>query len=113
MKIISEPTSKKVILKKYNTYFRTMIKCVADVEKQIIAIDGELHADLEELLLENNSSPQNLWGINLYLEKEKENWIEYTALINIRPSLDNRGMEVESKVIRDKIRNIIENLIIV
>ena len=90
-----------------------MIKCVVDVEKQIIAIDGELHADLEELLLENNSSQKNLWGINLYLEKEKENWIEYTALINIRPSLNNRGMEVESKVIRDKIKNIIESLIIV
>jgi len=113
MKVISEPTSQKVILKKYNTYFHTMIKCVADVERQVIAIDGELHADLEELLLENNSSLQNLWGINLYMEKEKENWIEYTALINIRPSLDNRGMEVESKAIRDKIKNIIESLIIV
>ena len=90
-----------------------MIKCVVDVEREIIAIDGDLHADLEELLLENNSSQKNLWGINLYLEKEKENWIEYTALINIRPSLNNRGMEVESKVIRDKIKNIIESLIIV
>lgn len=89
-----------------------MVKCVVDVEKGIIAIDGELHADLEELLLGNNSSPENLWGINLYLEKEKENWVEYTALINIRPSLDNRGMEVENKAIRDKIKNIIESLII-
>lgn len=89
-----------------------MIKCVVDVEKDIIAIDGELHADLEELLLENNSSSQDLWGINLYLEKEKEDRIEYTALINIRPSLDNRGMEIESNTIKDKIKNIIDRLII-
>ena len=34
--------------------FGDMIKCVADVKQGLLAIDAELHADLERLLLEND-----------------------------------------------------------
>ncbi|MCK4359845.1 MAG: hypothetical protein KAW92_14120 [Candidatus Cloacimonetes bacterium] len=111
MKIISNPISRNKILENYNSFFRKMIKAVVDIDKQIIALDAELHADLEELLLENGSKQKNLWGINLYLEKEKDKRIEYTALINIRPSLDNRSMEIEDLQIRNKINKIVNRLI--
>ena len=88
-----------------------MIKAVVDIDKQIIALDAELHADLEEVLLENGSNQENLWGINLYLEENKDKQIEYTALINIRPSLDNRSMEIEDLQIRNKINKIVNRLI--
>ena len=88
-----------------------MIKAVVDIDKQIIALDAELHADLEEVLLENGSNQENLWGINLYLEDEKDKQIEYTALINIRPSLDNRSMEIEDIQIKNKINKIVNRLI--
>lgn len=88
-----------------------MIKAVVDVKKEIIALDGELHADLEELLIENNSKQEDLWGINLYPKKPLQERIEYTALINIRPSQDNSSMEVESVKIRKKIEKIVNKLI--
>ena len=88
-----------------------MIKAVVDIRKGIMAINGELHADLEYLLLDNSSQQEDLWGINLFLSKEKKDWIEYTALINIRPSMDNRSMEVEDPQIREKIRDIVYRLI--
>ncbi|HEC77917.1 MAG TPA: hypothetical protein ENI34_02090 [candidate division WOR-3 bacterium] len=111
MKILTTPTPKQTIIENYNKFFKTMIKAVVDIRKGIMAINGELHADLEYLLLDNSSQQEDLWGINLFLSKEKKDWIEYTALINIRPSMDNRSMEVEDPQIREKIKDIVYRLI--
>ena len=46
-------------------FFDDMIKCVVDVDRDLIAINAELHSDLEELLLENGSSQKSLYGINI------------------------------------------------
>lgn len=111
MKIVSTPIEKENVLKEHNHFFPGMIKAVVDIENEIIAVDAELHADLESVLLKEGSKQENLWGINLYLEKSEENWIEYTALINIRPSSGNRWMEIENPNVRERIENIVKELI--
>jgi hypothetical protein len=111
MIILSKSKKKEEILNDHNHYFKTMIKAVVDVEKEIIALDGELHADLENALLDEGCKQENLWGINLFLEKEKKDWIDYTALINIRPSMENRSMEVENHGLQHEIANIVQRLI--
>lgn len=111
MNIISKPTNKQIILEKYNHFFNDVIKAVVDIEKEIIAIDAELHSDLEVLLLSKGSEQKNLWGINLYLKKDKKDWIEYTALINIRPSLNNNWMTIENPLTKKKIEKIVHQLI--
>ena len=105
------PTTKASILSDHNNFFKTMIKAVVDIDKKIIALDAELHADLENLLLQERSKQEHLWGINLFLDKGKRGWIEYTALINIRPSMDNRSMEVESPDVQQQITEIVYKLI--
>ena len=112
MKIISAPIKKEEILNKYNHFFKKMVKAVVDVENKIIAVDAELHADLEEMLIENGSRQNSLWGINLYLENEKDDWLAYTALINIRPALENNGMEIKNETIKKKIAEIVYQLIV-
>lgn len=112
MKIISKPVSRNTVLKKYNHFFKTVIKAAVDIEKKIIAVDAELHADLETHLIKKGSSQKEIWGVNLYLQKEKNEWIEYTALINIRPSLKNSSMQIIDPEIRKKIKRIIQGLII-
>jgi len=112
MKIITDPEKKSEILSKHNRFFKTMIKAVVDVKQSLVAVDAELHADLENLLLSERASDQkDLWGINLFLDKPKKYWIEFTALINIRPSANNRSMEVEDPHLRNLIRSIVEKLI--
>ncbi len=88
-----------------------MIKAVVDVEKEIMAIDAELHSDLESYLIGQGSRQNDLWGINLFLDKLKPDWIEYTALINIRPSMDNRSMVVQDTDMRKKIATIVYRLV--
>ncbi|MDO8735016.1 MAG: DUF5674 family protein [Elusimicrobiota bacterium] len=111
MKIIETKIKKSELIKKYLSYFKTVAKVVVDIEKEIIAVDAELHSDLEAYLLENGSEQENLWGINLYPFKNKTDFIEYTALINIRPHQYNSSMEVENRKIKAGIRKIVDKLI--
>ena len=98
MIILKNKISKNELKSEYAGIFETMIKGVADVKNEIIAIDAEMHADLEAYLIEEGSAQEDLWGFNLYIEKKDEEFIEYTSLINIRPSMGNktRGVEDES-----------------
>jgi hypothetical protein len=85
-------------------YFEDMVKYVADVTRGVIAVGGELHADAEQLLLEAGSRQTDLWGANYYPGRGRDDCIEFTALINIRPAQGNRSMEVRDASVRERIR---------
>lgn len=87
--------------------FGDLVKAVVDVDKQIMAVDAELHADLEAFLLDNGSKQKSLWGINLYPEMAGSDFIEFDSMINMRPSQNNRSRSVESEEIRKKIIEIV------
>lgn len=89
-----------------------MVKAVADVDNNIMAIDSELHSDLEKELLERGSRQESLWGFNLYPDLEDEDFIEYDSLINIRPRQNNRSRDVENQEIREKIVSVVDSFII-
>ncbi len=112
MKIIKDTISKKELTDIAENQFGDLIKAVVDVKKEIIAIGGELHADEESLLLQNGSSQENLWGINIYPNNPEENRIEFDSMINVRPAQENRSRGVESLDIQRKIRDIVNKLIL-
>ena len=87
-------------------FFGDMVKYVVDVRREVGAIGGELHADAEQVLLEDGSRQEDLWGANYYPGRGAEACIEFTSLINIRPSQGNRSMEVEDAGIRDRVREL-------
>ncbi|MBI4486759.1 MAG: hypothetical protein HY655_12180 [Acidobacteria bacterium] len=88
-----------------------MVKLVVDIRRRVAAVGGELHADAEALLLEQGSQQADLWGVNYYPRFGVDRCIEYTALINIRPSQGNRSMQVQDVAIRDAIRAIVHELV--
>ncbi|MBN2028695.1 hypothetical protein JW824_00465 [bacterium] len=94
------------------TWFGDMVKVVVDIEKECAGIGGDLHADAELLLLQEGSGPEALWGINFYPWHEPDKRIEYTALINIRPHQDNPSMEILDEKAKEKVRRIIESLLL-
>ena len=73
--------------------FGDMVKGVVDVEREVVALEGELHADLEALLMEQGSNQKNLWGINLYPDLTGDGFLEFDSLINLRPSRETRAAE--------------------
>lgn len=92
-------------------FFEDMVKFVVDVERDVAAVGGELHADAEALLLEDGSRQQDLWGANYYPGRAPDDCIEYTSLINIRPAQGNRSMELEDQGLREKIQDMTFRLI--
>ena len=92
--------------------FGDLVKAVVDIEKGVMVVDAELHADEERLLLENGSKQEYLWGINIHPELEGDDgWIEFDSMINIRPSSGNRSRRVEDQKIQEKIRAIVNELV--
>jgi maltose-binding protein MalE len=69
IKIIKEPITFEELKKIAEERYGDMVKAVVDVEREIMALGGDLHSDEEAFLLENGSLQENLWGINLWVEK--------------------------------------------
>ncbi len=91
--------------------FGNSVKAVVDTEKNLIALDAELHSDLEAMLLNDGSKQKDVWGINLYPELQGEDFIEFDSMINLRPSQGNTSLGVENEETRKKIIAIVSNKI--
>lgn len=92
-------------------FFGDMVKYVVDLQRGVAAVGGELHADAEQVLLESGSRQEDLWGANYYPGLGEDECIEYTSLINIRPSQGNRSMVLEDEAVRARVRELTLRLI--
>jgi hypothetical protein len=110
MKIVDGPISLADLKILAEGRFGNLVKAVVDVERKIMALDGELHADEEALLLENGSRQEDLWGINIYPELEGPDRIEFDSVMNIRPSQRNRSRGVDDRRTREKIVKVVSGL---
>jgi hypothetical protein len=111
MKIVDAPISTGELKALAERRFGNLVKIVVDVERKLMAIDGELHSDEESLLLENGSRQEDLWGINIYPELGGIDRVEFDSIINIRPSQNNRSRGVDDRVLREKIIDIVDTLV--
>ncbi len=92
--------------------FGDMVKGVVDVERRVMALGAELHADEEAYLLARGSVQAALWGINLYPDGfGGEGWLEFDSMINVRPSQNNRSRSVQDPAIQEKIQQIVAELV--
>lgn len=111
MLIIRNKISLEELKKIAEESFGDFVKAVVDVEREIMAIGGELHADEEELLLKDGSKQKCLWGINIYPSLPIDERIEFDSMINLRPSQGNRSRGVDDLELQKKIIFIADNLI--
>lgn len=111
MKIITDKISIGELKEMSAKMFGNLVKGVVDIEKLIMAVDADLHADEEALLLENGSEQKNLWGINIYPELTGSDFVEFDSMINLRPSQGNRSRGVEDSAIQKRILEIVNKLV--
>jgi len=91
--------------------FGDMIKGVVDLERGILVLDADLHADQEASLLADGSKQASLWGINLYPDAGGEDWLEFDSMINLRPSFGNRSRGVDDPATRVAIAGLIARVV--
>lgn len=112
MKIVEKEISLEELKQMSTKMYNSLVKAVVDIEKEIMVVDAEMHADQEALLLEMGSEQKNYWGINLHPNQYPHNeWINFNSLINFRPLQNNRSKSVEDPKIQKKIRKIVSQLI--
>lgn len=86
--------------------FGNYVKLTIDVENYWVIIGCELHADGEKILLEKGSIQDNIWGGGIdFVSKQ----IDTTAVLNLRPRLNNDSLEIMNSEIRDKFIQIVKN----
>jgi len=111
MKIVKDKISINELKQMAEKMFGDMVKAVVDINKEIMVVDGELHADEEAVLLENGSQQKDLWGINIYPDMLGSDFIEFDSMINLRPSQNNRSRGIDNPDIRNKILDIINKIV--
>lgn len=115
MKIVRDKISVQELKQMSEKIFDGLVKAVVDVEKEIMVVDATMHADQEQILLDEEGSEQsNLWGINIYPDQIGDpRWIIFDSMINLRPSWGNKTRGVDSPVIQERIRKIVNKLVII
>lgn len=72
-------------LRKINSFANGFVKGVVDLDKELIALDADMHYELANYLKEQRGSKESdMWGFNLWLENESiDEILEYDSFINI------------------------------
>ena len=91
--------------------FGDMVKAVVDLQRHIMLLDADLHADQEAQLLVEGSAQRDLWGINLYPDLPGNDWLEFDSMINLRPSFGNRSRSVDDPATRTAIADLVARLV--
>jgi hypothetical protein len=110
-KLIESCVSKAELIPLQLKGYVSLVKAVVDIRRGIMIAGTSMHSDAKTLLLEQGSEQEDLWGINLYLKKSHAEWIEYDSMINLRPWQDNDSRGVDNPNIRNKIQEIVNQLV--
>ena len=111
LQIVQQPVTRATLAAEAASGFGEMIKAVVDVERGVMAIGAELHADEEAALLDDGSLQADLWGINLYPGESGESWLEFDSMINVRPAQGNRTRGVDDGETREAVRRVVHALV--
>ena len=84
------------------------IKLAVDLEREILAGGGELHADCEQVLLDDGSRQEDVWGGDWFPDIQE---VGFESLINIRPRQGNRGLELQSPELREQLEATVRRLL--
>lgn len=111
-KIVKESITREELRALAHEQYGDLIKAVVDVAQGIMGVGGELHVDIQSLLIKNaGSKGDTTWGINLYLDKMDDDFIEFDSMVNLKPLIGNRTRGVENEVVRATIRDIVARLV--
>ena len=111
-RIVKEGITREELRVLAREQYGDIIKAVVDVEQNIMGVGGELHVDIQSLLIEKeHSRGDTTWGINLYLDKTGDDFIEFDSMVNLKPASGNRSRSVEDPVLRERIRAVVDTLV--
>jgi len=85
-----------------------MIKIVVDTRRGLVAGGSDMHFECEQLLLEEGSEQDDLWGANWYTDEQA---VEFESVINLRPRLNQRSVIIQDPELRRAIEKVARQLL--
>ncbi|MEK7101948.1 MAG: DUF5674 family protein [Patescibacteria group bacterium] len=111
-RIVKESITREELKALAREQYGDLIKAVVDVAQGIMGVGGELHIDIQSLLIEQaGSRGDTTWGINLYLDKTGDDFIEFDSMVNLKPLVGNRTRGIGDETVRIAIRDIVARLV--
>ncbi|MEK7227401.1 MAG: DUF5674 family protein [Patescibacteria group bacterium] len=111
-RIVKNKISREELNELAHEQYVDIIKAVVDVEQEIMGVGGELHVDIQSILIDKeNSKGENTWGINMLLDKIGNEFIQFDSMINLKPLAGNKTRGVENIDMQNKIREIVIKLV--
>lgn len=93
-----------VQIKEMLEMLQSYIKLAVDIDREILAGGGAMHADCEAVLLDDGNQQEFIWGADW---DPTAQLVTFESLINIRPRQNNPSMEIIDPVIREKVAGIV------
>lgn len=96
-----------------NNFPNGFVKGVVDINKNLVAIDADMHFQLSDYLKEHAGSKEaDMWGFNLWLNNDSpEEILEYDSFINIHNNqlhgYPRGGMDIQDPDIQSKATEVI------
>lgn|SRR3989338_7963067 len=107
MRIVREPLKPEEVAALAAETFGDMIKLVVDVRQEILVAGGALHADGEQLLLDDGSDQNDLWGANYFPAKASSKRLEYSSMINQYHPGNKDSQTIKDLTVREHTRAIV------
>ena len=102
--IVRRPASPEQLTQMEQAFGDALIKLAVDVEREILAGGGELHADCEEALPRDGTQQSDVWGGDWF---PRDHQVGYESLINIRPRQGNFAREIQDQTLRSRVKVIV------
>ncbi len=110
--ILTEKMSIEEVKKFAGNWYDSMIKGTVDIVKNKVALGGDYHIESCELLTQNGSTSENVWGFNIRFEEGVDGILEFDSMVNIKPSLGNKSRSILDEDVASVAEKIIRSWII-
>ncbi len=105
--ILDHKITTEEVKKLADFWYSTMIKGAVDIEIGKVALGGDYHIEDSELLSNDGSKFEDIWGFNIRFEENPDGVLEFDSMVNIKPNLGNRSRSINNEEIIKKAKEII------
>ncbi len=109
--IIREIKSLDDIWMNHNHYYDDMVKFCIDRKRRIVAIDADMHIDLEYELYDDGSDNKDIFGGNIMKDPVEVVWESHPNIERNKELGIGRGRELTDQATIDELFDILKNWI--
>lgn len=109
--IIRKPTDLDKIWKEHNHYYDDMVKFCLDRKRKVVAIDADMHIDLEYELYDDGSDDKDIFGGNIMKEPIEVVWESHPNISRNKELGIGRGRELTDQATIDELFDVLKTWI--